>query len=84
MACCITMCITDAEGCYMIHDILHSSFTYILCGLKLCKTLVKQSIMATRAKDTSSDAITLRQKKYLLFFKCAGSQASICASMLNN
>lgn len=82
MACCITMCITDisitdAEGCYMIHVISHGSCTYILCGLKLYKTLVKQS-RATRAKDTSSYAITDKQKKYLLFYKYAGSQGSIC------
>lgn len=79
MACCITMCITDAEGCYMIHVILHGSFTYILCGLMLCNTIVKQSIRATTAKDTSSYAITDKQNKYVLFSKCAGSQGSICA-----
>lgn len=79
MACCITMCITDAEDCYMIHANLHASFTNLLCGLMLCKTLVKESIRGTRAKDTSSYATTDTQNKYELFFKCAGSQGSICA-----
>lgn len=31
----------DPEGCYMIHVILYGNFTYILCGLKLCKILSK-------------------------------------------
>lgn len=62
----------------MIHVISRGSCTYILCGLKLCKSLIKQSIRATRAKDTSSYAITDKQKKYLLFYKYAGSQGSVC------
>lgn len=78
MACCIMMCITDAEGCYTIHVILHASFTFILCGLMPCKTLVKESIRATRAKGTSPYAITDKQNKHVLFFKCAGSQGRIC------